>query len=154
MLKIIILILLLAHGCISNNQEENKQVSQQNSDTNIHKKSWQQSYDFDEDQKIDSIFYTYSGGAHCCYTLSIKLSSNQERTEIPYLIEGGYLGGLDLSQPDNFNIFDIDKDKRTEIFIRALPDDASLQDRYVDFEKRSVKSKYFNEIKYKKISKK
>lgn len=114
--------------------------------------SWQSRYDFDQDNKIDTISYTYSGGAHCCYYLSINLSSLQQEVEIPYEIEGGYMF-FDLSKPDNFNILDIDKDERPEIFIKGIHTQSSSTKRknlFIDFERGG---KYFNSIQYKPFNK-
>ncbi len=71
--------------------------------TNLPEKRWEYSYDFDSDGKIDTINYSYSGGAHCCYKLSVYLSYYSRWVEIPYYVDGGYIG-FDLSKPENFNV--------------------------------------------------
>lgn len=115
--------------------------------------SWRFSYDFDKDEKKDSINYTDTGGAHCCYRLKVNLSSLQEEIEIPYLIEGGYMI-FDLSKPDNFNIYDADEDGLPEIYFKGeyvgaeTENSGEIEQIYVDFEKRE---KYYNFVKYKNL---
>ncbi len=108
---------------------------------------WSASFDFDRDEKIDSISYTYSGGAHCCYQLSVHLSASRERVEIPHLIEGGYLV-FNLSQPDNFAIADFDKDGRPEIYIKNKDTESENKGVYVDFQKENNTDKFFGTVKY------
>ncbi|NOQ24881.1 MAG: hypothetical protein GQ564_05910 [Bacteroidales bacterium] len=119
---------------------------------NENKDLWYQNYDFDNDNKIDTITYLYSGGAHCCYKIGIKLSSLKEEIKVPYFIEGGYIV-FDLSQQDNFNIYDIDKDNKPEIFINGIYEDSTnetnRQKLYIDFERGVGNKKYFNVVKYK-----
>jgi hypothetical protein len=75
-------------------------------------------FDFDGDGKADSISYRYSGGAHCCYYLRVVVGKRP--IDLPIEIEGGYMFGLDLSQPQNFNIADFDQDGKSEIMFRIL----------------------------------
>ncbi len=65
---------------------------------------WTSRYDLDGDQRVDPIEVDFSGGAHCCYTLAVELSASGRRVTIPFQLDGGYVGGLDLGDPDNFAI--------------------------------------------------
>ncbi len=140
MLKNIIFVLsaILVAACVNTKSIENEP-------------SWRFSFDFDQDEKKDTISYTYTGGAHCCYQLKVKLSSLQEEIEIPYLIEGGYMI-FDLSKPDNFNIYDVDEDGFPEIYFEGeyvgaeTENTGELEEIFVDFEKGE---KYYNIVKYK-----
>ncbi|MEZ4875163.1 MAG: hypothetical protein R2793_06875 [Flavobacteriaceae bacterium] len=82
-------------------------------------KNWKYQFDFDGDGILDSISTNYSGGAHCCYYLSIKMSSDAQMYPLDAAIEGGYLYGLDLSFPEKFNITDLNKDGIPEIKIQT-----------------------------------
>jgi len=64
--------------------------------------SWRDAYDLDGDGTNDSIVSEYSGGAHCCYRIGAALSSTGTTTVLPFEMDGGYPGGLDLSQPAQF----------------------------------------------------
>ena len=65
---------------------------------------WDELYDLDGDGKNDRIVSEFTGGAHCCYRIGAALSSTGETTVFPFELDGGYPGGLDLSQPDRFSI--------------------------------------------------
>ena len=78
--------------------------------------NWFERFDFDGDGKIDTIRYSYTGGAHCCYLISLKLSSKKEIYNFPFELDGGYIV-FDLSQPDKFNIQDYDHDNLPEIYL-------------------------------------
>lgn len=65
---------------------------------------WKRSYDFDGDGKRDRVKATFSGGGHCCYLLEIQLTLNSNVYALPFELDGGYLRGLDLSRPNQFNI--------------------------------------------------
>lgn len=65
---------------------------------------WTQAFDFDGDKVCDVITVEYTGGAHCCYRLAVRLSSTRKTHHLPFLLDGGYVGGLDLSQPSRFAI--------------------------------------------------
>lgn len=131
-------LLLLIIGCMNTTSIEDNS-------------SWRYRYDFDQDNQMDTINYTYSGGAHCCYQLSINLSSLKQEIEIPYEIEGGYIV-FDLSKPDNFNILDIDKDGRPEIVITGVQAESDpseeIEHVFMDFEKGGH---YYNSIQYKPL---
>ncbi len=81
-------------------------------------KSWQELYDFDGDKKADQIRASFSGGAHCCYRISINSSSLNRVIDFPFEMDGGYVGGLDLSNPNNFYVKDFDNDGRPELYMR------------------------------------
>lgn len=65
---------------------------------------WTSQYDFDGDGKNDFVLPSYTGGGHCCYKISVQLTSTNEKIDLPFNLDGGYIGGLDLSQPTKFNI--------------------------------------------------
>jgi hypothetical protein len=70
---------------------------------------WQRMHDFDGDGKNDEIEVEFTGGAHCCYYLTVRLSLTRKAHRLPVSLDGGYVGGLDpLSQPDHFSIRKID----------------------------------------------
>jgi hypothetical protein len=66
--------------------------------------AWQDRYDLDGDGVRDRIEIGATGGAHCCYTLAIISGKTGARTELPFELDGGYIGGLDLSQPERFTV--------------------------------------------------
>jgi hypothetical protein len=66
--------------------------------------AWREAHDFDGDGLCDRIDSEFSGGAHCCYRVGAALSSTGEEAMLPFEFDGGYVGGLDLSQPDRFAI--------------------------------------------------
>lgn len=65
---------------------------------------WTHAYDFDGDGNNDVIGVKFTGGAHCCYKISVTLSSNGITQDFPFQLDGGYIGGLNLSQPQRFTI--------------------------------------------------
>lgn len=65
---------------------------------------WTDAYDFDGDGRNDHVEARHSGGAHCCYTLTVQLSASGRRQALPFQLDGGYVGGLDLSKPQQFSI--------------------------------------------------
>ena len=64
---------------------------------------WTDDFDLDGDGRNDHIEVQHTGGAHCCYKLSVQLTRGQ-RYELPFQLDGGYVGGLDLSRPQQFAI--------------------------------------------------
>jgi hypothetical protein len=84
----------------------------------IKNSTWLVKYDIDGDNLKDTISFDYTGGAHCCYRVHIKLSSNDIERSFPFELDGGYLSGVDSTQPEQFNIFDDDNDGLPEIFMK------------------------------------
>ncbi|MEL6674388.1 MAG: hypothetical protein AAFR61_19425 [Bacteroidota bacterium] len=75
-------------------------------------------HDLDGDGERDYMHFRYTGGAHCCYLLSLKLSSQTDTIHYPFEMDGGYgFGKIDGSQHDQFAIRDVDADGRPEIFM-------------------------------------
>jgi hypothetical protein len=66
--------------------------------------SWREAYDLDGDGTNDRIISEFTGGAHCCYRVGAALSSTGISTVFPFEMDGGYPGGLDLSQPARFMV--------------------------------------------------
>ena len=77
--------------------------------------NWLSSFDLDGDKINDQISFDYTQGAHCCYKINIVLSSDKKTYRFPFNMDGGYLMGVDNSQPEQFNIHNIDKDVMPEI---------------------------------------
>jgi hypothetical protein len=84
-------------------------------------------FDIDGDGEKDKIEYCFSGGAHCCYKISVLLSKNKKRYDYPFEMDGGYVGGLDLSQTNHFFIKDYDKYGLPEIFMKITWDTLLLR---------------------------
>lgn len=80
--------------------------------------NWLHGFDLDGDKINDDISFRFSGGAHCCYKMMITLSSDKKRQEFPFEMDGGYIRGIDNSQPEKFNISNIDSDPLPEITMR------------------------------------
>ncbi|NUP12356.1 MAG: hypothetical protein HOW73_40445 [Polyangiaceae bacterium] len=70
------------------------------------KTGWHHAYDLDGDGRNDSINVEFTGGGHCCYRLSVELTSTRGVVALPFWFDGGYVGGLDLSNPSRFHIAD------------------------------------------------
>jgi hypothetical protein len=82
------------------------------------KADWLEQFDFDGDGLNDQVLFHYSGGAHCCYTLEVILTSNKKSVKYPFQMDGGYVGGVDDSRPDQLKIEDIDRDGLPEIVVQ------------------------------------
>ncbi|GMT49074.1 MAG: hypothetical protein IEMM0008_0613 [bacterium] len=78
---------------------------------------WRLAFDFDGDGIMDEVRIDYSGGAHCCYKISVILSSTRKTRRIPFEMDGGYPKGLNLSRKVHFDIQDYDLDGKAEIFM-------------------------------------
>lgn len=77
-----------------------------------------QNRDFDGDGQEDYLIFSYSGGAHCCYSLSLAISSLGDTINYPFDMDGGYgFGIVDGSNHDQFDIDDYDADGLDEIFM-------------------------------------
>ncbi len=74
-------------------------------------------WDFDLDGKNDSIYFEYTGGAHCCYHIRIKTSHDKQIWSYEDDMDGGYVMGVDDSYPDKFNIKNYDNDSAPEILM-------------------------------------
>lgn len=75
-------------------------------------------HDLDGDGKEDQIYFSYSGGAHCCYSPSLAISGMGKTVDFPFEMDGGYTFGMpDGSQPDQFRIADVDEDGKDEILM-------------------------------------
>lgn len=69
--------------------------------------NYQNERDLDGDGIFDYIHFDYSGGAHCCYYLEVKLSSQSDTVKFPFPMDGGYpMGTPDGSSPYHFSIDD------------------------------------------------
>lgn len=73
-------------------------------DATARRSGWQRAFDLDGDGLDDTIHVDFSGGAHCCYQVSVTLTSTGATIHVPFQLDGGYIGGLDLSQPDRFDV--------------------------------------------------
>jgi hypothetical protein len=79
-------------------------------------KDWRRAFDFDGDGVADTVDSRFTGGAHCCYFLTVRLSSGKV-FEVPFEMDGGYVFGLDLSRPGNFDIRVVDGRARLFMYI-------------------------------------
>jgi hypothetical protein len=79
---------------------------------------WLGKFDLDADGINDRIWFDYSGGAHCCYKIYIVLSRDSAERDFPFEMDGGYIAGVDSSQPEQFAIRDIDHDGLPEILMK------------------------------------
>lgn len=79
---------------------------------------WLASFDLDGDRINDSISFDYTGGVHCCYLINIRLSSDQMLRKFPFEMDGGYIAGVDNSQPEQFDIRDTDGDGLPEVLMK------------------------------------
>mgnify|MGYP001194571592 FL=1 len=80
-------------------------------------KNWKTNYDFDGDKKNDSIEVSFSGGAHCCYTITVLLTTTHQKYVIPFELDGGYIYSFDLSNPTNFFIKDYNNDSLPDMYV-------------------------------------
>jgi len=83
----------------------------------VNKSTWLEQFDLDGDGKNDYIGYEFTGGGHCCYKIEVTLSSDEIERKFPFEMDGGYVGGLDNSNPQQFDIRDIDNDGLPEILM-------------------------------------
>jgi hypothetical protein len=98
------------------------------------------SSDFDGDGKEDELNFDYSGGAHCCYKLSVLLSSDSTPYNFPFDMDGHYTGGIDDSWPRHFNVADYDHDGLPEIFMEIQTYNSEVND--VSFPELGIFSNY------------
>lgn len=128
MKKLIIYILInvtLLTSC-NNQQSENLPANDQNKQTVIDtislqssvSSNWLENFDLDGDSINDKIYFDFSEGAHCCYKINIVLSSDRKERNFPFEMDGGYEMGVDNSQPNQFDIRDIDNDGLPEILMQ------------------------------------
>lgn len=96
---------------------------------------WSEAFDLDGDDINDRIEVSYTGGAHCCYRLAIWLSQTDKCHILPFQLDGGYVGGLDLSQPDRFAIRKTDG-KLPELLMRIETYNGTPQPLPEDWKKR------------------
>ena len=86
---------------------------------------WRTDHDFDGDGRPDRVDVAFTGGAHCCYVLTVHLTASSRTVRVPFEIEGGYVRGLDLGRPDDFNVADYDGDGAEELCLREPIIDAT-----------------------------
>ncbi|MCB0401921.1 MAG: hypothetical protein KDD41_07545 [Flavobacteriales bacterium] len=108
--------LIFLTGCGDSNQ----QIQEDDDVENFIRESenYMKNRDFDGDNISDDLLFTYTEGAHCCYIMSLKLSSKQDTIHYPFEMDGGYeFGIVDGSQHNQFEIGDLDGDGLPEIFM-------------------------------------
>ena len=99
-------------------KETSKSISSELGSLPAESKSYLQHRDFDGDKIMDHLSFNYTGGAHCCYKMILKLSSMKDTVKYPFEMDGGYeFGRVDGSRHDQFEIYDFDKDGLPEIFM-------------------------------------
>ena len=64
---------------------------------------WFERFDFDGDGRNDHVDVEYTGGGHCCYRFSVRLTASGV-ISLPFFMDGGYVGGDLLSNPRRFAI--------------------------------------------------
>lgn len=106
----------ILYSCSDGVHSRSKELSAEKPKAENLNDNWQSNFDFDGDKIKDSIITNFTGGANCCYTLSVNLSKSQKTIDIPFLIDGGYMI-FNLSKKENFNIKDYNNDKIYEILI-------------------------------------
>jgi hypothetical protein len=110
-------------------------------------------WDFDQDGKNDSVYFEYTGGAHCCYNIRIKTSHDNKTWEFETNMDGGYVMGPDDSQPEHFNIMNYDADSAPEIFMETGTyngDDYGRQTFLLDYHDGHFFKKYFDIYEYRR----
>ena len=122
----LVLLTLMGCGNYERNMQANSKEIKEASDTTLSEieslikksKTYLENRDFDGDKISDDLLFSYSGGAHCCYKMSLKLSSRKDTIKYPFEMDGAYVYGIvDGSKKDNFNIEDYDQDGLPEIFM-------------------------------------
>lgn len=126
-LPLIIGLMLIIQAC---NQPSSKEEVKGNNTTTVdtvpneveslikESENYLKNRDFDGDGTSDLLVFSYTGGAHCCYKMHLKLSSLEDTIHYPFEMDGGYgFGIVDGSQHDQFNIDDYDADGLPEIFM-------------------------------------
>ena len=122
-----ILVLLILLGSCERPQEKSKQSIHKETEEPVvdeieafieESRNYLENRDFDGDNLSDFLYFDYSGGAHCCYTMSLKLSTLEDTLHYPFEMDGGYgFGIVDGSQYDQFHVEDYDNDGLPEIFM-------------------------------------
>ncbi len=116
---ILTMLLIYLSSCYENaNKDTEKLNSNILQSQKINTQNWLDQFDLDGDGIKDHIYFDFSGGAHCCYKINIVLTSDKKERTFPFEMDGGYIGGIDNSKPDQFDIRDIDNDRLPEILMR------------------------------------
>ncbi len=130
-------IIVLLYSCQTNSKQDsgktNSNIIQIQDSVNA---NWLDKFDFDGDSINDHIYFDFTGGTHCCYKMNIVLSSDNTERKFPFEMDGGYLYGVDNSQPDQFDIRDIDGDGLPEILMRIQTYNSKSE---------SIPAKWYNE---------
>ena len=79
--------------------------------------AYRQYRDLDGDGIDDEIYFEFTGEAHCCYYMSLELSSKDSLLSYPFEMDGGYLLGVEDHSSDQFQIKDFDNDGLPEIYM-------------------------------------
>ena len=79
--------------------------------------AYRQNRDLDGDGLDDEIYFEFAGGAHCCYYMSLELSSKDSLLSYPFEMDGGYLLGVGENSSGQFQIKDFDNDGLPEIYM-------------------------------------
>jgi len=106
------------YSCKSNNDNDTEKESFNPVQSGHAVSKWLDRFDIDGDRINDHIDFDFTGGAHCCYKIHIVLSSDKIERRFPFEMDGGYIGKVDNSQPDQFDINDMDTDGLPEILMR------------------------------------
>ena len=124
---ILILIPFLPHCTTKNTTNNTELIVNDNTDSTFFSEietfpsdatNYLENKDFDGDSIADYLAFDYTGGAHCCYKMVLKISSLADTIHYPFEMDGGFLPGI-LSDSDQgkFEIADFDQDGLPEIFM-------------------------------------
>ena len=88
--------------------------------------AYRQNRDLDGDGLDDEIYFEFAGGAHCCYYMSLELSSKDSLLFYPFEMDGDFTLGDDDNSPDHFQIRDFDNDELPEIYMEIYTDNDEI----------------------------
>jgi len=60
--------------------------------------AWRTAYDWDGDGVKDEVVTRFSGGAHCCYLVGVKLAAGSKTIMLPFKLDGGLVPPEDAEQ--------------------------------------------------------
>jgi hypothetical protein len=71
--------------------------------------SWRTAYDWDGDGVKDEVVTRFTGGAHCCYLVGVKLAAGSKAIMLPFRLDGGLAPQEDLpNRPERFSVVTVD----------------------------------------------
>ena len=88
--------------------------------------AYRQNRDLDGDGLDDEIYFEFAGGTHCCYYMSLELSSKDSLLFYPFEMDGDFTLGVDDNSSDHFQIRDFDNDELPEIYMEIYTDNDEI----------------------------